>query len=106
MISFVESYEVSPISELQVKEERYESVDARIKIPFPLPEDVLLSRHAVKSREEKEREEERMYDPPSMYIPPPYPLAVQEVHAMDEKVSFLEEDVSCAYTAPPFPDNV
>ena len=50
------------INELQVKEENVESVDARMKIPFPFPEDVLESRHSVKEREEKEREDELMYD--------------------------------------------
>ena len=96
MISFDETYELPVIKEVHVKEEKSEIVDPRMKIPFPSPEDVLLSEHALKEREEKEREDELMYDCVSMYIPPPYPLAVQEVHVMDERVSFLEEDVSWA----------
>ena len=33
-----------------------------MNIPFPSPEGVVLSRHVVKEREEKEREEELRYD--------------------------------------------
>ena len=66
MISLVESYELPAINELQVKEEKSESVDAWMKIPFPFPEEVRVSRHVVKEREEKEREDELMYDPASM----------------------------------------
>ena len=62
MISFVESNELPVINELQVKEENVESVDARMKIPFPFPDDVRVSRHVVKEREEKEREDEVMND--------------------------------------------
>ena len=66
VISFVESYELPPINELQVKEEREENVDERMKSPFPYPEEVRLSRQVVKEREEKKREDELMYDPASM----------------------------------------
>ena len=54
MISFEETYESPPSNELQLKEENVENMDARMKIPFPFPEDVLESRHSVKEREEKE----------------------------------------------------
>ena len=66
MISFDDSYELPVINELQVKEEKAESVDPRRKIPFPFPEDVLLSRHVAKEREEKSRWSESMCDPASM----------------------------------------
>ena len=60
MISFDDSYELPVINELHVKEEKAEMVDARMNIPFPFPDVVLLSRQVVNEREEKEREEEVM----------------------------------------------
>ena len=104
MISFEESYESPVIKESQAKDEKSETVDPTMKIPFPSPEDVLLSRHVVNERDEKEREDELMWEPALMYMAPPYPLAVQEVHVREERDSFFDEEASVAEIAPPLSD--
>ena len=65
-MSFEESYELPVTNVLQVKEEKRASFNARMKIPFPFQEGVLLSRQLLKVREEKVTWSESMCDPASI----------------------------------------